>query len=124
MPSLIFNLNKKMPSRFSFFFFNDTATTEIFTLSLLDALPISKADFHAFRLTPKSDLRKSILEFAAVHKIKAGSIIERKSTRLNFSHLCISHAVFCLKKKIFEMILLTGTCSAPCCQLHISESVR
>src|SRR6266850_4212727 len=73
-----------------FFFFNDTATTEIYTLSLHDALPFSLAlGFAAlvgiFRFT----------SFRAV--IDAGR--DRKSTRLNSSHLVISYAVFCLKKK-------------------------
>src|ERR1039458_10478148 len=73
------------PSTFSvFFFFNDTATTEIYTLSLHDALPIYDAceelDHYLYG-TPK----------------RGGS--DRKSTRLNSSHLGISYAVFCLKKK-------------------------
>src|SRR5260221_5466706 len=71
-----------------FFFFNDTATTEIYTLSLHDALPISLAHAgrgHARRLRPH----------APVQPPRA----DRKSTRLNSSHTVISYAVFCLKKK-------------------------
>src|SRR3712207_7886326 len=86
-----------------FFFFNDTATTEIYTLSLHDALPISieiaarKGDFFVTKL---------LLERGADVRLKtsAGSTLlheaaDRKSTRLNSSHANISYAVFCLKKK-------------------------
>src|SRR6202790_5623555 len=68
------------------FFFNDTATTEIYTLSLHDALPISELRiFHHARITG--------------HKLTADDREDRKSTRLNSSHYNISYAVFCLKKK-------------------------
>src|SRR5690349_24599994 len=75
---------------FSFFFFNATATTEIYTLSLHDALPISM--LRDFGLgTPTG------VEFPAEAR---GSLRrDRKSTRLNSSHVEISYAVFCLKKK-------------------------
>src|SRR4051812_49556801 len=72
------------------FFFNDTPPTEIYTLSLHDALPIS-------------DLRK--IHGAAAHRregqrpLRASGRLDRKSTRLNSSHMSISYAVFCLKKK-------------------------
>src|SRR2546430_4060236 len=75
---------------FIFFFFNDTATTEIYTLSLHDALPI---------------LRRALLLLAAALLLSgcgAGGLVtkgDRKSTRLNSSHSQISYAVFCLKKK-------------------------
>src|SRR5208337_3203958 len=69
------------------FFFNDTATTEIYTLSLHDALPISGAE-----VRPVPGTRQSVTEAALA---AAG---DRKSTRLNSSHRCISYAVFCLKK--------------------------
>src|SRR5256885_7998671 len=84
-----------------FFFFNDTATTEIYTLSLHDALPISIDD-------------ATVLDQEVVgHVILRGqgfvnegnstpvrrALSDRKSTRLNSSHLVISYAVFCLKKK-------------------------
>src|SRR5271169_6961780 len=67
-----------------FFFFNDTATTEIYTLSLHDALPISSSDRWG---CPGPALRAG-----------PGGV-DRKSTRLNSSHGSISYAVFCLKKK-------------------------
>src|ERR1039457_7532098 len=69
-----------------FFFFNDTATTEIYTLSLHDALPISKS---APGLAIQMGLESS---WACESR-------DRKSTRLNSSHLVISYAVFCLKKQ-------------------------
>src|SRR5256885_12266459 len=74
---------------FLFFFFNDTATTEIYTLSLHDALPICRC--RAWKRARGSGSAR-----------RAGCIAkdrDRKSTRLNSSHLVISYAVFCLKKK-------------------------
>src|SRR6266481_7991412 len=68
-----------------FFFFNDTATTEIYTLSLHDALP-SPRTCPAWRPPPRLPPPSA----------RAG---DRKSTRLNSSHSSISYAVFCLKKK-------------------------
>src|SRR5690348_17430213 len=79
----------------SIFFFNDTATTEIYTLSLHDALPISsrpRVRLHSARRQTGS--RRSTR--GALCR-KAGP--DRKSTRLNSSHPSISYAVFCLKKK-------------------------
>src|SRR3712207_7002331 len=89
-----------------FFFFNDTATTEIYTLSLHDALPISapragraraalahralRGSAAALRRRPRADA----LALGGVPRR------DRKSTRLNSSHANISYAVFCLKKKI------------------------
>src|SRR5437667_10196479 len=70
-----------------FFFFNDTATTEIYTLSLHDALPIAGRR-HAPQ--PGSAVRPR------GHRQR---LVDRKSTRLNSSHITISYAVFCLKKK-------------------------
>src|SRR5437667_2789242 len=81
-----------------FFFFNDTATTEIYTLSLHDALPISfrgRRWRRACRRSPASDGSR-----ARRGSTRAGEPSEdRKSTRLNSSHITISYAVFCLKKK-------------------------
>src|SRR2546430_13281918 len=71
-----------------FFFFNDTATTEIYTLSLHDALPISGSGKTAHREEWCCGQAGSSRDFA-----------DRKSTRLNSSHSQISYAVFCLKKK-------------------------
>src|SRR5947209_15896723 len=77
----------------SFFFFNDTATTEIYTLSLHDALPISR--ILAQNLV---HVRIWLPSKRAPYRFD-GSQIDRKSTRLNSSHANISYAVFCLKKK-------------------------
>src|SRR2546429_5661297 len=75
-----------------FFFFNDTATTEIYTLSLHDALPIWKASTMPIPTDPiRPPLRR------ARGRPRSGR--DRKSTRLNSSHGYISYAVFCLKKK-------------------------
>src|SRR2546429_5842931 len=73
----------------TFFFFNDTATTEIYTLSLHDALPICVALFGSL-------VGRSSAFMGGLH---ASLLIDRKSTRLNSSHGYISYAVFCLKKK-------------------------
>src|SRR3712207_7723203 len=81
----------------SLFFFNDTATTEIYTLSLHDALPIC---FHAFVFF--LILRLIFCFFNSIYRNCAsptGKGSDRKSTRLNSSHANISYAVFCLKKK-------------------------
>src|SRR6266704_5887675 len=75
-----------------FFFFNDTATTEIYTLSLHDALPIYGTGYIA-RMT-----RASMVEVMTQQYIRTARL-DRKSTRLNSSHVSISYAVFCLKKK-------------------------
>src|SRR2546426_6808418 len=87
----------------SFFFFNDTATTEIYTLSLHDALPIS------LNLLCSSDMDDKLLScgFIDFPRTLGPGVVhfgdwhagDRKSTRLNSSHLVISYAVFCLKKK-------------------------
>src|SRR6185436_20917629 len=69
------------------FFFNDTATTEIYTLSLHDALPICRVRFGR---APRPRQRR---------RVRARRPRDRKSTRLNSSHQIISYAVFCLKKK-------------------------
>src|SRR5256885_16295836 len=85
-----------------FFFFNDTATTEIYTLSLHDALPIWKAMKSRVAIIAPSP--------RGCHRRRQGGPgafdEDRKSTRLNSSHLVISYAVFCLKKKNTESSLL------------------
>src|SRR2546430_15527303 len=86
---------------FFFFFFNDTATTEIYTLSLHDALPISEAA-QILRMS-RAQLYNRICE-GTIKPQKDGARTyitrgDRKSTRLNSSHSQISYAVFCLKKK-------------------------
>src|SRR3712207_8421584 len=82
-----------------FFFFNDTATTEIYTLSLHDALPICLGrdrggDQAAPQLRPAERLTESSNDAPDAVPLR-----DRKSTRLNSSHANISYAVFCLKKK-------------------------
>src|SRR5438874_7415587 len=86
------------------FFFNDTATTEIYTLSLHDALPISAEAFHAQGRPGRPDRpqRREVVarrgfEVCLEATLDVGG--DRKSTRLNSSHVEISYAVFCLKKK-------------------------
>src|SRR3712207_8405731 len=105
-----------------FFFFNDTATTEIYTLSLHDALPIYGFNDDLFGVDeavryynkvrarhPDAPISMFHLDFG--HNPRAGAVSaadraalhaaeDRKSTRLNSSHANISYAVFCLKKKI------------------------
>src|SRR2546427_10151472 len=82
------------PLYYFFFFFNDTATTEIYTLSLHDALPISDR-----RLELRRHLHLGYW-FPVQREYPSGSgKQDRKSTRLNSSHSQISYAVFCLKKK-------------------------
>src|SRR5436190_3478301 len=84
---------------FTFFFFNDTATTEIYTLSLHDALPISVFS------RPKEDRAVCARHvpreksWDPTRAARAACAADRKSTRLNSSHTVISYAVFCLKKK-------------------------
>src|SRR2546426_4187633 len=83
------------------FFFNDTATTEIYTLSLHDALPISSGPTCIFQLAANSSLltRPRGRPRRGAVSLRGTRARDRKSTRLNSSHLVISYAVFCLKKK-------------------------
>src|SRR2546430_15154728 len=85
-----------------FFFFNDTATTEIYTLSLHDALPICNYKGQQRRADDSQDnSRRPRTPLAPIHinHQQPGQNPDRKSTRLNSSHSQISYAVFCLKKK-------------------------
>src|SRR3712207_7140758 len=94
-----------------FFFFNDTATTEIYTLSLHDALPISpmtctskgripRVRSEVSRTTANASGRMSSRVSPLASLSRNSSVFaDRKSTRLNSSHANISYAVFCLKKK-------------------------
>src|SRR2546426_7768264 len=88
-----------------FFFFNDTATTEIYTLSLHDALPIYRPAFAVGRRGHYGCHHHAVLRAHHGFDVPGAGDVEsdmgpdRKSTRLNSSHLVISYAVFCLKKK-------------------------
>src|SRR2546422_5996401 len=95
-----------------FFFFNDTATTEIYTLSLHDALPICEPALVQDLEQHVEDIRVGLLDLVeqhdgvrpAAHRLRQlpaflVADVDRKSTRLNSSHGYISYAVFCLKKK-------------------------
>src|SRR5438067_13655182 len=97
-PSCIFLLSSVvLQSALSFslcFFFNDTATTEIYTLSLHDALPICRGPGARAR---RPSRQGSPGASRAPRRVKRRR--DRKSTRLNSSHVSISYAVFCLKKK-------------------------
>src|SRR5215211_8247975 len=84
-----------------FFFFNDTATTDIYTLSLHDALPIWRG-----RRAYKDHELPSSSRFRPCAR-RRGAAPDRKSTRLNSSHTVISYAVFCLKKKKKKKIAIT-----------------
>src|SRR3712207_9351938 len=100
-----FMLSCSNDTEFFVFFFNDTATTEIYTLSLHDALPIF------FRLTEEPQTFRSVdlcedrpenfdLDVFVGQEVERIVVaLDRKSTRLNSSHANISYAVFCLKKK-------------------------
>src|SRR5258705_7801387 len=90
----------------SFFFFNDTATTEIYTLSLHDALPIypcvvlARVDVRERAAPEDLSGRGDVVALEQPPRLVLGQAVgDRKSTRLNSSHLGISYAVFCLKKK-------------------------
>src|SRR3712207_8829353 len=100
---------------FLFFFFNDTATTEIYTLSLHDALPICGTPSRASAMnastwlahhpqqrsssSPRTAIDCSDAVMPALPARRTSASVDRKSTRLNSSHANISYAVFCLKKK-------------------------
>src|SRR5205814_5540753 len=84
---------------FFFFFFNDPATTEFYTLSLHDALPISRDRSSGAWYRSQSAWCGRSRRSARVSSLAATTARDRKSTRLNSSHLGISYAVFCLKKK-------------------------
>src|SRR5256885_14068856 len=86
---------------FFFFFFNDTATTEIYTLSLHDALPIFCFELaKQLKRAPRQiaqEIANGLGRIDGIAKVAVAG--DRKSTRLKSSHLVISYAVFCLKKK-------------------------
>src|SRR5438067_12200165 len=87
----------------SFFFFNDTPPTEIYTLSLHDALPICLASLIAEQsaqdFLPVEFAGPGFRDVTRLAESHPEIPVDRKSTRLNSSHVSISYAVFCLKKK-------------------------
>src|SRR3712207_8996938 len=105
------------------FFFNDTATTEIYTLSLHDALPISHRNGEgrdrphpwpqaAHRRAGRGEGAGAAPGDRGRHRrpqSRKGRAGDRKSTRLNSSHANISYAVFCLKKKKTYLTSITDT---------------
>src|SRR5256886_11721778 len=106
-----------------FFFFNDTATTEIYTLSLHDALPIfwqpvqrTTQEAHVIGMVEigcQGGRRGKDFEILSQDFATAAatfSVLDRKSTRLNSSHSQISYAVFCLKKKQTQIHTSIWTC--------------
>src|SRR5437868_14387799 len=94
--TITFILSYYVSNYFIFFFFNPTAPTYIYTLSLHDALPI----LTLFGLLAVLPLTADSYYPDAEQKRQMQDKIDRKSTRLNSSHVSISYAVFCLKKKI------------------------
>src|SRR5438477_8796601 len=94
------------------FFFTDTATTEIYTLSLHDALPISPQHAHVAGCGSGGFRRQRRPEKQ-----------DRKSTRLNSSHMSISYAVFCLKKKKKHLITIP-VLHAQELRMHISSATH
>src|SRR5258707_2089286 len=116
--------NHRLSSFFFFFFFNDTATTEIYTLSLHDALPI----WSLKRIFLPFELEKIWKPVRLMYTPKRTfcTLVDRKSTRLNSSHANISYAVFCLKKKKNDrtvqcFILITDT---DCLPSHTGVALR
>src|SRR5207253_10971419 len=92
-----------LSSSLYFFFFTDTAPTEIYTLSLHDALPILFASILGPAESAARQRRGRVgnTRDVRVTQERQNGVVERdrKSTRLNSSHVAISYAVFCLKKK-------------------------
>src|SRR5271169_6925205 len=100
------------PGNFDFFFFNDTATTEIYTLSLHDALPIYV-----------DPVRCRLAMWRIAAHIEAVAHVDRKSTRLNSSHGSTSYAVFCLKKKTKTTLRPTTPEGGPLVGCEDTESI-
>src|SRR3712207_8737133 len=114
--------NHALVDNHDIFFFNDTATTEIYTLSLHDALPISViCPLYSLTRRLPTLLLLTTLIVSALRLVALGDSCrgDRKSTRLNSSHANISYAVFCLKKKnsimtlTFSLLLLNRSLAAP-----------
>src|SRR5437868_12947069 len=89
----------------TFFYFTTASTTKLYTLSLHDALPIFRRVVVAARGVAEVGARRLVMDVEAVSGVRReggeidGDLQDRKSTRLNSSHVSISYAVFCLKKK-------------------------
>src|SRR5690242_11378701 len=96
-------VSAKLASLCSYFSFNDPAASEIYTLSLHDALPISCGQYPMRLAVPRDwslpETSGSLLVRSCVASRARAWASDRKSTRLNSSHMSISYAVFCLKKK-------------------------
>src|SRR3989337_4193709 len=106
MACLLLSCSDYRPSFSFFFFFNDTATPEIYPLSLHDALPISRP----VRADSRRRGQRPDLVGLAAHLLVRRPL-DRKSTRLNSSHGSISYAVFCLKKNQSSDSSLTCQCA-------------
>src|SRR3712207_7420637 len=92
-----------------FFFFNDTATAEIYTLSLHDALPIWKGPERKALLLEALEGTKEQGDGYRQLLLRLAGEKDRKSTRLNSSHANTSYAAFCLKKKKLQISTITYT---------------
>src|SRR2546427_8718441 len=103
------------------FFFNDTATTEIYTLSLHDALPISgRARGAGQAAGPGARCHRD----RRARRERDAAFRDRKSTRLNSSHSQISYAVFCLKKKKQQDLETTKPTATTCAQQPTAPRAR
>src|SRR5688500_19923848 len=98
------------------FYYHTKANTAIYTLSLHDALPISAAPPPLAR--PRAPARCCRRRPAALARI------DRKSTRLNSSHLVISYAVFCLKKKISKTVFIQLDSQTKDLRYHLNAMVK
>src|SRR3712207_8447977 len=103
-------------------FFNDTATTEIYTLSLHDALPISLTMSLGLNRVNKVNSTEIQDALANDTEQQTAIISDRKSTRLNSSHANISYAVFCLKKKKHTPLTERNNLPLLCCQLSLATA--
>src|SRR5438445_9536001 len=96
------------------FFLSDAPATEIYTLSLHDALPISGAAARPIRRASANLVGNVRPRNGVLAESGNGDVVrDRKSTRLNSSHANISYAVFCLKKKNHKLLSQVGSASAP-----------
>src|SRR2546430_12135455 len=109
-------------SQHRFFFFNDTATTEIYTLSLHDALPISRTSSPSTPAGSSCTTTPGASSWAHRRwRPSTRSSGDRKSTRLNSSHSQISYAVFCLKKKNKHCLSSEARCQELPCPQRITH---